>query len=167
VQDWLVATISGASAIGGGVVVGVSNYVIYRVQSRAAKSDELRAATANFLQAIDLITVQLRTEPTPGPVVTAVFKALRRFAPTFDANIARLQQRILAPHLQRTIESFSAASNRLLLIAPSEMLDPMGEIAELMRRAEERDAAWDKQWNEAHGKFVAVARLILGDSQPS
>jgi hypothetical protein len=161
-QDWVVAVISGASAIGGGVVVGVSNYAINRVQARDARNLELRTATVGFLQAVDMVTHQLRSERKPGRIVAGFFRGLERSAPTFDANLARLQQRILTPHIQPMIEFFVAASNRLLLVAPSGMLEPMGEMMELLSRAEERDAEWDQHWDEAHDKLVVIARRLLG-----
>jgi hypothetical protein len=95
-------------------------------------------------------------------VVTAINRALERFAPTFDANIGRLHQRIFTPHLQGVVEFFFISANRLLLVAPSEILGPMGKMAELLSHADQRDGEWDEKWDEAHAELVVIARRLLG-----
>jgi hypothetical protein len=114
---------------------------------------------------MDMLIQQLRMEAKPGPVVLAMNRAMARFAPTLDANLTRIHQRIFEPQVHRMMESFFAATNRLLLVATNEMIGPITAIAELLGRAEERDAEWDQAWDEARGRLVKVTRRVLGSEE--
>jgi hypothetical protein len=95
-------------------------------------------------------------------VVAALNRALERFAPTLDANIGWLHQRIFTPHFPKIVETFSGASNRLLLVAPNELLGPLGKMAELLSHADQRDGEWDQKWDDSRTELVVIARRLLG-----
>jgi hypothetical protein len=161
-QEW----ISGVSAIGGGVVVGVSNYVVQHVQARSARKAELQAVFASFLHAVDLLVAQLRREPKPGRLAKRLNEALARRAPSVDYATGQLHQRLFAPHLQELIDRFYAAGDRLFLIAPAETLVPFEDIFDLLARAEARDEEWDRQWDAARMRLILSCRRALGTKTP-
>src|SRR5712692_9160736 len=65
-MDWPTALISGASAVGGGLVVAVSSYKLRRIETADAKRAELRNALAAFLPVLDLLHRELQIQPRQG-----------------------------------------------------------------------------------------------------
>lgn len=93
----------------------------------------------DFLAVTDLIGLELARQPQPGRSARTVNRLVRRL-PQIDYTSGRLDERIFTPHLRVLLERFSAASNRLALIAPEPVLEIIDELAGLMAEAEQAPA---------------------------
>lgn len=65
IEGQTAAIIAGASAIGGGMIVAVSNYAINRAQARDSRKAELRKALIDLWDAVAQVDHRLRIEPEP------------------------------------------------------------------------------------------------------
>jgi hypothetical protein len=113
-----------------------------------------------FLAVTDLIGLELARQPHPGRSVRTINRLVRRL-PQIDYTSGRLHERIFTPQLRALLERFSAASNRLALIAPEPMLEIIDELAGLMAQDEQVPAGWNERWNTARGRLVAATRDVL------
>ena len=60
-----------------------------------------------------------------------------------------------------------AASNRLVLVAPEEILHVVEAIHVLVGQVNERDEAWRQRWIDARGELLRLARLHTGAPLPA
>jgi hypothetical protein len=144
-----------------GVVVAVSNYGVRRADAEDAQQAELRAASVAFFTQVDVMLHGLRTEPTPGRFVAWVNAQVEHF-PQLDYVTRRLHTRLLDPQFDTLPERTGSAANRLLLVAPLELLGPIGDLLRLLGRAGERDPAWDEQVEAVRGEALRACRRALG-----
>jgi hypothetical protein len=61
----------------------------------------------------------------------------------------------------RTLDELITAMNRLLLIAPEEVLDAVLGISVLLERFEQRDEGWGEEWREARNAVAAASRAAV------
>ncbi len=154
----------------GGLIVGISNYLASRKQSRDGHKAELRHALESLLYSVGLVDQQLHMEPVPGRAANAVNEQMARRFPQLDYAIGRVHQRLFEPHLDALAESMHKAMAATILIVPLDLMPVLGEVSELMTRAKDRDEHWFKDWTAARGRLVVAARLALGEavgSQPT
>lgn len=161
--DWVLPAITAASGLSGGLVVALSTYAVGRRQSRDGRQAELRATAVSFLHAVSAIDHRLRLEPVPGSVGRVIDRTVEKWLPRLSYDVTR----VLDPSLNAVIERFHAASSRLLLVAPEELLEPAGRLIELLETAADRDGAWWASWAETRGALVVACRRALGESIPA
>lgn len=93
------AIIAGASAIGGGLIVAVSNYAISRAQARAAEKDALSRVLVELGHALSRVEQRLRLEPKPGKTTRAINKTMDTRLPQLYHTIGQIRRRLLEPEL--------------------------------------------------------------------
>jgi hypothetical protein len=162
-SDIATALIAGGSAVAGGLIVGISNYVVSRKQARDGHKAELRSALESLLHCVGLIDQQLRSEPMPGRTATVVNEQMARRFPMLDYAIGRVHQRLFEPHLDALSESMHEAMAATILVVPLDLMPVLQEVSELMARAKDRDEQWFEEWAAARGRLVVAARLALGE----
>jgi hypothetical protein len=81
--------------------------------------------------------------------------------PPVDWTVGQINRRTIGRPTARAVDLYSAALNRLLLLAPESLLRPAEEINELVRRADARDDAWDQEWSAACSAFTTAARQAV------
>jgi hypothetical protein len=119
-SDLVAALIAGGSALGGGLVVGVSKYVINRAQAHDAHKAELRRVFSTFLNVILRIDYQLRIEPRPGKTVQVVNEQMESRLPWFDYSIGRIRRQVFEPHPDTLVDRWHESMAATILIAPLE-----------------------------------------------
>jgi hypothetical protein len=160
--EWLTATIAGASAIGGGLVVAASNFAISRRQAADAKANELAAAIAGFFYVLNALDHRLRVEPVPGRRSRRINDFLARSLPNLDYTTTRLRMRLLDPTFDSVADGFHSASARLFLVAPLELMAPLSDLMEMLETAETRDADWWNRWDRRRTTFALACRRAVG-----
>lgn len=156
------AIIAGASAIGGGVVVAVSNYVVSRAQARDARRAELQHALIELLDVLSLVTQRLRLEPEAGKAAQTINETIAARLPQLDHAVGLLRRRLLDPKLDGLSSAISKALSRATVIAPLTLLPALGRLAELMEQADERDDSWWAQWEAARTDYTLMCREVVG-----
>ena len=155
--DITTALIAAGSAVGGGVIVAGSNYVIYRAQARHADAERLRAALESFQFVVYRVESRLRREPRkPGTIAAAIHAAIERLSPLLSAKLALLSQRIFEPQLEALADDIARAMASTILIAPPGTRPALQAIGTLMAQAKGRDDAWWAEWDAARDRLVVV-----------
>jgi hypothetical protein len=156
------AIIAGVSAIGGGAIVAISNYVVGRFQARETRKAEMRLALIELGYVVHRIDHLLRTEPKAGKTARMVNKQMSARWPQLDHVIGLTRRRLLEPHLDAFIIEMHKALTTALLLAPLKLLPSMGALADLMASAGTRDSDWQSEWDQARTDYFMECRKLLG-----
>ena len=160
------AIIAGASALAGGAVVAVSNYVINRVQAADARKAELRRALIDLGDVVSRIDHRLRVEPEPGKTSRAINEAMSTHAPQLDHAIGLLRRRLLDPDLDDLAAAMSRSLSTAMVLAPPNLLPALSQLTEAMNRADRRDEDWWARWNAARTNYFLRCREAVGYTVP-
>jgi hypothetical protein len=156
------ALIAALSAIGGGLIVAVSNYEISRNQARDARHLELRQVLTELFHVLSRIDARLRREPQGGKVANTVNRQMQTRAPMLDYAIGQIRRRLLEPELVAFEVELTRALSAATVIAPPSLLDTLGTLTQLMSRAPDMDSEWWREWDAAKGRCLVQCREILG-----
>jgi hypothetical protein len=155
------AIIAGASAVGGGAIVAVSNYAVGLLQAREARRTELRRALIEFGYVVYRIDHLLRTEPTAGKTVRFINEQLSRL-PQIDYTVERARRRLFEPHLDVFVVELTRAMTAASMLAPIKLMPSMEAITSAMSSVDVRDDAWRQRWNAARTTYFVECRKLLG-----
>ncbi len=155
------AIIAGASAVGGGVIVAVSNYAIGLLQAHEARRTELRRVLIEFGYIVYRIDHLLRMEPTPGKTVRFINEQMARL-PQIDYTLGRTRRRLFEPHLDAFAIELTRAMTAALMLAPLKLLPSMQALTEAMSSVDTRDDAWRQKWNAARTSYFVECRKLFG-----
>jgi hypothetical protein len=161
-MDLAGAAIAGVSAIGGGMVVAVSNDWIRRADSKERTRTELLAAIVGYLHMLELIGLEAARQPKSGRMIKALNRFIEEQTPQIDYTTGRLHEAIFTPHLRSLMDRYSFASNRLLMVAPIDLLERMQVVSDLLAEFEGPDPGWSQRWRDAHASLVRACRLEVG-----
>jgi hypothetical protein len=162
-SDVTTALIAGGSAVAGGLIVALSNYVVSRAQAKDAKRDRMRSAFEGFLSVTLRLDVELRRLPNAGRVVTETNRIMAKAMPVIDDKFARIAERLFEPHLESLKRDLTDAMAATLLIAPPEARPALDRLAKAMG-SEPRDPKWWTEWEEARDEVVVAFLKALGES---
>jgi hypothetical protein len=134
-------------------------------QARAERDDrgriELRVALTAYGYALDRLDIEIvQLPPKPGRMARFTSRQAARL-PILDWLVGRLAMHSLGRPMMRALDEFAAAANRLTLVAPESMLQPMEKIGWLLSRIGQRDERWRANWRAARAELFAVARAQL------
>lgn len=158
------AIIAGTSAIGGSLIVAVSNYAISSAQARSVERDALSRVLVELGHALSRVEQRLRLEPKPGKTTRAINETMDTKLPQLHYTIGQIRRRLLEPELTELSTALSKALSAATVTATPEMLPVLGVLAELMgeaERAERRERDWWKRWNEARADYFVQSRRVL------
>lgn len=158
----MTVAIAGASAIGGGTIVGVSNYLVSRAQARDAKTGVLSHALVALLSTLNQIDHELRTEPQSKRAVRLINEQMATRFPQIDYVTGRIHRRLFQPHLDALIARLHDAMAATLLAAPQELLGPLQAVSDVMTNVERHSNTWRAEWDEARAELVIACRRVLG-----
>lgn len=157
----IAAGVAAGAALLGAALTGLITYKIATRQQRGREVEELRAALAVFGAVLDRFARHLDQMPhPPGPAGRWVNRQVSRWR-DLDWAIGRLSTATLGRGAIRTLDELITAMNRLLLIAPEEVLDAVLRISDLVARFEQRDESWDEEWREARNAVAAASRAAV------
>lgn len=151
-----------AGTLGG---VALTGLISLRMAARARndqRRDELAAALAAFGYALDRLRKEFDAMPPPprraGRVVE---RAASRWFPTVDWWVGQIVRHTTARPALRAHDAVMAATNRLLLVAPEQLLDHVVAIIELLDRARPHDEDWQAQWLERRAELLRASRSLV------
>jgi hypothetical protein len=157
----IAAGIAAGAALLASALTGLITYKIAAREQRGREVEELRAALAVFGAVLDRFGRHLDQMPhPPGPGGRWVNHQVSRWR-DLDWAIGRLSTGTLGRGAIRTLDELITAMNRLLLIAPEEVLDAVLGISVLLERFEQRDERWGEEWREARNAVAAASRAAV------
>ena len=153
-SDWINTAIAAGAALLASGLTGA-------ITLRAAGRSELSAALQAYGYATDRLGVEIsQMPPLPGRIGGATRRAAAR-ARHVDWSVGQISRHTLARPAMRALDTYMAASNRLMLVAPARVLEPVIRINELLARMEERDEAWHAEWADARQALAKQSRLAV------
>ncbi|MFI4978004.1 MAG: hypothetical protein ACHQC8_04925 [Solirubrobacterales bacterium] len=161
------AIIAGASAIGGGLIVALSNYAISRAQARDARRERLEGVLSELGYTVGRVDHQLRLEPKPSKVEQEINETMEARAPMLRYSLGRIRRRLLEPELTELTMALSKALSAATIATPRTMLPVLVELTELMGQVEDPPDDWWDKWNKARSDYFVQARRLLGSDRES
>lgn len=161
-MDWVNAAIAGASAIGGGLVVALSNVVIRKADAKDRSREALLSAIIGYLHILELIGLEAARQPRPSRTVSALNNFIERRTPQLDYTTGRIHEAIFTPHLRGLMERYSLAANQLLMVAPDELLEDIGRVNDLLADIDGPEPGWMERWQDARAELIRACRNMVG-----
>jgi hypothetical protein len=116
------AIIAAASAIGGGLIVALSNFGASWLQARQARKGEVRRALLELWYVVTRIDQLLRLEPEAGKMVRLVNAQMSSKLPVLDHAIGLIRRRWLEPQLDDFAIEMNKALAAATMLAPLKLL---------------------------------------------
>lgn len=160
-DNWLVALIAAAGALGGSALTGVITYRLARLEREALNKDELRAALTAYAAALDRLTLRIEQLPQAHGIKEDWTTRLVAKWPTLNWAIGRLSTATVGRGTMRAVDEVIAATNRLLLIAPASVLDEMEVVSDLISGFEPGTTKWRDEWRAARTAFAGASRRAV------
>lgn len=166
VKDWQIGLIAAGSALlgslGGTAITAWFSLRVNNRQLAAGAQAELLACLSAYGYALDRLELEMQQlPPGQGRLVRATQRALLR-VPQLDWSIGQVGRHTLARPAMRAIDTYSAAANRLLLVAPEELLPSIERLNDLLTDVASRDADWKQRWRAARSEHALAARRSVG-----
>jgi hypothetical protein len=164
VDSSIAAIIAAGAALLSSALTGLITYKVAGREQRSRDIDELRSALALYGAVLDRFGRHLNQMPhPPGPVGHWVNRQVSRWR-DLDWAMGRLSTGTLGRGAMRTLDELMTAMNRLLLIAPKDVLDAVRAINVLLERFEQRDDGWREEWREARNAVAKASRAAVPHS---
>jgi hypothetical protein len=169
-SDWRSVAITAAATLLGAALASGFALLLARRQDRGRGRAELAAALQAHGYAADRLGMEIgQLAPPPARAARASQRAVERL-PALNWSIGQLARHTVARPALQALDTYIAATNRLILIAPVEMLEALEQLNALLARIETRDAdwhadwntSWRTDWNDARGALVEAGRTAIG-----
>lgn len=162
--DWPTAAIAAGAALLSSGLTGTLGLLAARRHARTQKRDELAASLHSYCYATDLMNLEIEQLPPPSSSFATALQSTAARLPTLDYTLGQISRRMLGRKAQHALDTYLAAFNRLMLIAPLPVLQTMEAINALLARVDERHSAtWPKDWSTARGALAAAGREAIQD----
>lgn len=161
VPDLATAAIAAGAALLSSGLTGVLALRIAGVERDDRSKAELAAAMAAYGYAVDRLGLEIgQLPPTPSRAGRATAAVVGRL-PTLDWSLGQLSRHTLGRPGMRALDAYTAAMNRLMLIAPKPVLTAVERVNGLLAMFENRSPNWSTEWQEARNDFAIAARDAL------
>lgn len=110
------------------------------------------------------MNLEIEQLPPPSSSVATALQSTAARLPTLDYTLGQISRRTLGRKAQHALDTYLAAFNRLMLIAPLPVLQTMEAINALLARVDERHSAtWPEDWSTARGALAKAAGEAIED----
>jgi hypothetical protein len=153
-SDWVNPAIVAGAALLSSALTGA-------ITLRASRRSDLAAALQAYGYAADRLRLEIgQMAPPPGRIGVALQSGVAR-ARSLDWTLGQISRHTLARPALHVLDTYTAAFNRLILVAPVRVLDAMRPLNDLLGRLDERGDAWNSEWSVAREALGLAARLAL------
>lgn len=152
------ALISAGSGLLGALIGAGVGALSQRAQQRRDEMAELAQALAALAFALDMLELELRR--LPRATVGARLTDRDRF-PNLTFLLGWIGTETIGRQGMRAVRNFSEAGSRVMLTAPTDVLDPLQRLGELMASFDVDEPEWWPSWQEARGRFAQASRQAL------
>jgi hypothetical protein len=155
--------ITGVAALLGAGIGGGISFLAQRADRKDRARGELAAAVVAFGYALDSLHAELNRIPRPTRVARLTDQAIneQRF-PNLNRLLIWANSKTIGPDAERAVDRFMSAANRLMVLAPIELLPVIERANQLLSRSDERDDAWEEQWWAVRAELTVESRKLLG-----
>lgn len=149
-----------------GVALGgvINHWSVKRQETRLVAEhyrQDLGAALLALLVALDGIQLELASVPRPSRLHRRIVATQAKLLPNVSFVIDRLLSRLAQPELLRLRRQLSEAQNRLILVAPVDLIKPAMPLAALLVEWSEGRSDWDERWAAAMVALRQAGRVYL------
>jgi hypothetical protein len=160
-SDWFNPAIAAGAALLSSGLTGAITLRAARGQAKAQGRSDLAGALQAYGYAADRLRLELgQLPPTPGRLGAALQSTAARLR-TLDWSLGQVSRHTIGRAGMRALDTYTAAFNRLILIAPSSVLTPMEALNDLLGRVESRDEAWEEAWSTARAALAHAGREAI------
>lgn len=150
------AIAAGAALLGSALSAIAAAHSARRLAA-AHQRTSLAAALEIYGYAVTSLGFEIgRLPPDRGQAIDALSSVAARL-PMLDWTLGQISSRTIGRPTIRAVDTYNAAMNRLLLVAPQLILAHMQTINELVS-ADTRDERWRQEWSVARAAFTVAAR---------
>lgn len=169
-SDWPSIAITAAATLLSALLASGISLLVVRKQIRAQEMADLAAAAQAHGYAADRLASEIAL--LRRRLWGASNKHPRRriaHRPHLDWWIGLIARHSLGRPALRALDAYSAATNRLMLIAPKDMLTHLEHLNELLTELDRRQTEWHEgwtetwwaDWNATRGALLASARRSI------
>jgi hypothetical protein len=157
VTDWVPAVISAASGLAGVAIGGGVTFVVQRADQDERRRGELAVALSAYGRAIDVLRRELERLPASTRFARITERLInRQRTPGLEYLLGSMHSATLGRSGIRAVEAFETAANRLMLIAPEDVLEAMEMTSQLL--GQPRDETWPARWQSAREQLAVASR---------
>lgn len=155
--------ITGLAALLGAGIGGGVTFLVQRADRNERAQGELAAAVVAFGYALDSLHTELIRMPRSTMPARAVDHLINeeRF-PNLNRLVIWANSKTIGRDAERALDRFMSAANRLIVLAPLELLPIIERANRLLSRVNGRDDAWEKQWSAMRAELTVESRKLLG-----
>jgi hypothetical protein len=166
-SDWVTSAIAAGAALAGAALSAIVAASATRRQLASQDRTGLAAALQSYGYAITNLGMEIdQLPPRPSPTVAALSAASASRLPLLDWTASQISRHTVGRPTRRAVDTYNAAMNRLLLVAPQSILTHMKTINDLVTRADHRGDAWAEAWSHARAAFTEASRQAIQPPQP-
>jgi hypothetical protein len=162
-DGWMTALVGAAGVLAGS---GLTGLLAGRQASREREAqdlDELRTALAAYGAAVDAVELRMAQMGGPMPRVARwIVGRVERHLRIIAWLIRRMSATTISWPVFESFDRLALAKNRLLLIAPTPVVDAAVAIDDLIWGFESNASGWQREWREARETFLVAARDAVG-----
>jgi hypothetical protein len=164
-SDWINAAIAAGAALGASGLTGLITLRAARRVADAQRGSDLLAALQAYGYAADRLYLEIsQLPPAPGRLAVAVQAGAARLG-ALDWSAGQIARHTLGRPAMRALDTYMAAFNRLVLVAPEPILTGVQPLNDLIARLDKRDEKWSTEWSDARGDLTKTARLAVGHAK--
>lgn len=160
-NNWLVALIAAAGALGGSALTGIIAYHLARLERETLDKGELRTALAAYGAALDRLTLRVEQLPQAHGIEEDWMTKLVARWRTLDWVMGRISVATVGRGTMRAVDEVIAATNRLVLVAPEAVLETMQALSDLTSRFHPSGTQWREDWRAARSAFASASRRAV------
>jgi len=162
VSEWP-PVITGVTGLLGAVIGGGISFLAQRAERKDRGRGELAAAVVAFGYALDSLHTELTRIPRPTRLARLTDQAINeQRLPNLNRVLLWANSKTIGRDAERALAQFISAANRLMVLAPLELLPIIERANQLLSRSDERDDAWEKQWWAVRAELTVESRKLLG-----
>ena len=155
--------ITGIAGLLGAGIGGGATFLVQRADRKERARGEVAAAVVAFGYALDSLHTELSRIPrTTTPARFADHLINEQRFPNLNRLLIWANSKTIGRDAERALDRFISAANRLVVLAPLELLPIIERANQLLSRADERDELWEKQWRAVRAELTVESRKLLG-----
>jgi hypothetical protein len=158
------AAISAGSGLLGAVIGAGASLLTQRAERDLRERSELVSELAALGFAIDMLELEISRLPRRTVFARAADQAIsRERLPNLNYLIEWTHFKTVGREAYRAIERFVEVANRVVVVAPDEVLEITQDFAELIGTLQERHHgdAWRQRWNSTRERYAQVCRSAV------
>lgn len=155
--------ITGVTGLLGAVIGSSIAFLAQRADRKDRTRGELGAAVVAFGYALDSLHTELTRIPRSTGLARLTDQVINtQRLPNLNRLLLWANSKTIGRDAERAIDRFMSAANRVMVLAPLELLPVVERANQLLTRAAERDDTWEEQWWAMRAELTVQTRKLVG-----